>query len=226
MPRQVLLGFARTGQQQTRILDGERPEFGGFEYPAEDTLVEIVTTQRRITARRQHFEDTTREIEDRDVEGAATKVVHRVDAFGSVVESVSDRCCGRFVKQTQHRETGELGRVLGRLALGVIEICRHRDHGADQRATKRCLGTQAQHTQDVCGDFHRALDSGERAQPHHPGAVLELVGQRFAMGDVLQSAPHEALDRRDRVARVLRLLILRFVADHGFFVRPITHDRR
>lgn len=79
MLRQVFLGFARAGQELTGILDGEWLEFRGFEDPAEDALVEVVTTQRGVATGRHHFEYALRQIEYRDIEGAAAQIINGVN---------------------------------------------------------------------------------------------------------------------------------------------------
>ncbi len=156
----------------------------------------------------------SRQPQDGDVEGAAAEVVDGVDAFGGVVQAVGDRRGGGFVEQAQHVQAGEPRRVLGGLALRVVEIGRHGDHRADQFAAERGLGARAQRAQDLRRDFDRALHAGARcaAAPcrAHPD---EVVGQVLGVGDVFQPAPHETLDRDDGVARVARVLGLRRVAD-------------
>ena len=60
----MLLGLACTAQQQTRIFRRKRPQPGRFDNPAENALVEIIATERRIPARRQYLKDPAREPED------------------------------------------------------------------------------------------------------------------------------------------------------------------
>jgi hypothetical protein len=45
-----------------------------------------------------------------------------------LVEAVGERRRGRLVDDAQHLEAGDLAGILGGLALGVVEIGRHRDH--------------------------------------------------------------------------------------------------
>ena len=46
------------------------------------------------------------------------------------------------------------------------------------------------------------------------------------MGDILDATPHEALDRRNDIARVVRLLGLSFVAHNCTTIFVIAHHRR
>ena len=223
--RQVFLGFARAGQQQARILGRERLELGRLEHPAEDALVEVVAAERRIAAGRQHFENAARQVEDRDVERAAAQVIDGIHAFGGVIQPVGDRRRRRLVEQAQHRKSGQLGGILGCLALGVVEVRGDGDHRADQRAAERILGPLAQSTQDLGRNFHRALGPGHGPHPHHAGRLFKVIGHRLAVRDVAQTASHEALDRNDGVARVARLHRLRLVADRRTAVGAVTDDR-
>ena len=55
-----------------------------------------------------HLEDALTELEDRDVERAAAEVVHGDDFVLLLVESIRERCGGRFVDDPQDLETGDL----------------------------------------------------------------------------------------------------------------------
>jgi hypothetical protein len=84
----------------------------------------------------------------------------------------------------------------------------------------------AQRGQDLRGDFDRALDAGNGFDLHHARAVLERIRHVLGVGDVLQAAAHEALDRDDGVLGIGGLVGLRLVADVGVAVGQIAHDRR
>ncbi|ENO96578.1 NAD-specific glutamate dehydrogenase [Thauera phenylacetica B4P] len=223
--RQQLLGLARLHLQAARVFQRGRRDLGAVKDPAEQAMIEVVAAERSVAVGRQHLEHAARELEDGEVEGAAAEVVHRIDALGRVVEAVGDRRGGRLVEQAQHVEPGEAGGVLGGLALGVVEVGRHGDHRPDQRAAQAALGAHAQAAQDLGGHLHRALDALHRAQPHHAGAVLEVVGHGLDVGHVLEPAPHEALDRHDGVARIHRLRPQRNEADVDAAVGLVAHRR-
>jgi hypothetical protein len=176
-------------------------------------MVEIVAAEGRIAAGGHHLEHAFRQAQDGNVEGAAAEVEHRVDALSRIVEAVGDRRRGRFIEQAQHIQAGQPRRVLGGLALGIVEIGRHGDHRAGQFAAQRGLGPVTHRLQDFRRDFHRALDAGDGPQLDHALRVEEIVRQGFDVGDVLAAAPHEALDRNNGVLGIDRLLGLRVVAD-------------
>ena len=221
---QQLLGFTCLHLQPAGIFHRGRRDTRAIEDPAEQAVIEVIPAERRIAIGRQHLEHAARELQDRQVEGATAEVVHRIKAFGRVVEAVGHRGRGRFVEQAQHLEAGEACRVLGRLALGVVEIRRHGDHRADQRPAQARLGALAQLAQDLRRDLDRALDALRGAQPHHARAVLEVVGHGLDVGHVLEAAPHEALDRNDGVARIGRLRLHRTQTHLDRTVGAVTHD--
>ena len=57
-----------------------------------------------------------------DVERATAEVVDRDHLVLLLVEAVRQRGRGRLVDDAQHLEPGDLARVLGRLALRVVEV--------------------------------------------------------------------------------------------------------
>ena len=179
-------------------------------------MIEVVAAQRRIAAGGQHFEHALRQSQDRDVERAAAQVVYRVDAFGCVIEAVGDGGRGGLVQQAQHVEARELRRVLRRLPLRIVEVRRHRDYGTrkfrGRPAKQLCLGAISQRLQDLRRHFDRTLRTGDRAQLQHPGRVDEIIRRVFDIRNVGNCATHEALHRRDRVARIACEMLLCFDA--------------
>ncbi|ENO90271.1 NAD-specific glutamate dehydrogenase [Thauera linaloolentis 47Lol = DSM 12138] len=223
--REQFLHFARFHLQPAGVFQRRRIDVGAFEDGAEQPVVEIVATQRRIAIRRQHFENAARQLENRQVEGAAAKVVHRVDPFGCVVQAIGHRSRRRLVEQAQHIQAGQACCILGRLPLGIVEIGRHRDDHADQPAAQAGFGAYAQHTQNFGRNLDRAFHALHGTQPHHARAVLEIVGHGLDMGHVLEAAPHETLCRHDGVAWIGGLRLERAQPGLGAAVYVIAHHR-
>ena len=94
----------------------------------------------RVAVGGQHFEDAVVQLQDGDVERAAAEVVHGDDAVLALVQSVGERCRGRFVDQAQNFQTRDAAGVLGGLALRVVEIRRHRDHRLRDRLAEVRFG--------------------------------------------------------------------------------------
>ena len=87
------------------------------------------------------LEDAVGDVEQRDVEGAATEVEDEDElVLLALVEAVGQGRRGGLVDDAQHVEAGDLPGFLRGLTLGVVEVRRHRDDGASELATKAALG--------------------------------------------------------------------------------------
>lgn len=224
--RQQFLDFARFHHQDGRVFVRQRRQLGLLADPAEQAAVEIVAAQGRIAARGQHFKHTLAQLQDGDIESAAAKVVHGVHAFGSVIEAVGDGGGRRLAQQAQDIDAGQLRRIFRRLALGIVEIRRHGNHGAHQVVAQRIFRALAQGGEDLRRHFHGAFHAGHGFQLHHARRVLEVIGQVFGVGDVGQAAAHEAFHGHDGVLRVGGLCGQGLVADVRMAVRQVAHDGR
>ena len=87
-------------------------------------MVEILAAEEGVAIGGFHLEHAVADFEDRNVEGAAAQVVNRDRAVVLLVHAVGERGGGRLVDDAKHFEPGDLAGVLGRLALGVVEIGR------------------------------------------------------------------------------------------------------
>ena len=97
--RQKFFGFTGLHQQDPRVFIRQRRQTRLFADPAKYALVKIVATECRIAAGRQHLEHALGQLQYRDIEGAATQVIHRIVALRLIVETVSNRSCGRLAQQ-------------------------------------------------------------------------------------------------------------------------------
>jgi hypothetical protein len=75
---------------------------------------------------------------------------------------------GSLIRRSTFRPAS-LGRVLGGLALGVVEIGRHGDDGAKQVVVEGVFGTLAQAGQDLGRDLDRRLHPFARWSATMPG---------------------------------------------------------
>ena len=115
--------------------------------------VEVFAAEEGVAVGRLHLEHAVADLEDRDVEGAAAEVVDGDRAGLLLVEAVGERRGGRLVDDAQHFEAGDLAGVLGRLALGVVEIGGNGDDGLRDRAAEMRLGGLLHLLQDEGGDL-------------------------------------------------------------------------
>src|SRR4030095_704842 len=151
---------------------------------------------------RQHLEDTVLDLEDRDVERAAAKVVDRDDAAVATIETVRERCRCRLLSDAQHFEPGQPAGIARRRALSVVEIRRYGDDGAIDLEvelallTEMVLGALLQLTENECRDLRRReLAIVETNADHASGLTPAPEWQEPRLiADVVDPATHESLD--------------------------------
>ncbi|MNE06232.1 NAD-specific glutamate dehydrogenase [compost metagenome] len=198
-----------TGCLQQAAL-GARIQVGGqarlLDDPGGDRVVEVVTTQGTVATGSHDLEDTAGQAQNGNIESTATQVVDRHHAFGVLIQAVGHGCRGRLVEQAQYVEAGQFGRILGRLALGVVEIGRHGDYRPHQFTAQGLFSSLTQGLENIGRDFHRAFRALDRVDKRHVRlAADKTVGQLLAqLFDVRQATPHQAFDRQHGVERIAR----------------------
>jgi len=209
------------------------PELG--DDVVDDALVEVLAAEEGVAVGRQHLElllaVDVGNLDDRDVEGAAAEVEDGdlAVALAVLVEAEGERGGGRLVDDALDVEAGDAAGVLGRLALAVVEVGRHRDHGLGHFLAEVVLGGFLHLAQDLGADLRRR----DLLAAHlDPGIAVvggdDLVGHQvdvllhFLLGEL---APDQALDRVQRVARVRHRLALGAGADEDLAVLLVRDDR-
>src|SRR4030081_4023720 len=86
----------------------------------DDPLVEILTAEEGIAVGRFDLEHAVADLENRNVERAAAKVIDGDLAAPLFFESVSERGCGGLVDDTQYLKTSNPAGVLCRLTLCIV----------------------------------------------------------------------------------------------------------
>ena len=86
----------------------------------DESLVEVVATEVAIAIAGEDFKDTITDIQDRDVEGAATEVEYGNAGVLLLFESVGKGCRCGLVDDPFHGKAGNLTGLLGCLALGIV----------------------------------------------------------------------------------------------------------
>ena len=97
--------------------------------PIHEAIVPVVAAEVRVAVGGLDLENAVADLEHGNVERAAAEVVDGDLLVLLLVETVGQRSGGRLVDDAQHLQAGDLPGVLGRLALGVVEVGGDRDDG-------------------------------------------------------------------------------------------------
>ncbi len=185
----LLGGLAQTLQRH--LVLGQVDAVAGLEdldQVVDDLLVPVVATEVVVTVGGLHLDDPVADLQQRDVEGAATEVEDQ-NGLVVLVQAVGQGGRGRLVDDAQDVEARDLTGLLGRLALGVGEVRRDGDDGVGDRLAQVGLGVALQLLQDEGADLLRVEVLA--VQPDLPaGAHVALdrangavhVGDRLALG--------------------------------------------
>ena len=128
-------------------------------------------------------------------------------------------------------QAGDAAGVLGGLALGVVEIGRHRDDHLADGLSEVGLRVRLELLQDHGADLRRAVGRAVREGHHDAIAVLvlgDLVGHQLKRAldiGVIPTTAHEALDRVDGVGGVGDGLALGDLADQALALLAERHHR-
>ncbi|GIX66395.1 NAD-specific glutamate dehydrogenase [Babesia caballi] len=191
----------------------------------QDPLVKVLAAQRRVPVGRLDLEDASQYLQDRDVKGAATQVVDRDGLAVVLLQPEGQRRRRRLVDDPQHVQPRDLPRVLGRLALRVVEVGRHRDHRlghlSSQMRLRRFPHLREHARADLAGRVLLALRLDPRVAVGRPH---DFVRQRLLLllgHFVVKAPPDEPLGREHRVLRVRHCLSLR---DHAHQALPVVGE--
>ena len=103
--------------------------FFEFRYdPLNDALVDVITAQVRVAIGGFDFDNAFAHFENGDIKSSATQVIDRNRLVFFLVETVSERRCGRLIDDARYFKTRNLASLLGGLALAVVKICGNGDH--------------------------------------------------------------------------------------------------
>mmetsp|Transcript_3648 Transcript_3648/g.10760 ORF Transcript_3648/g.10760 Transcript_3648/m.10760 type:complete len:235 (+) Transcript_3648:1359-2063(+) len=183
-----------------------------------------------VAGRGAHLEDARVDGQKRHVEGAAAEVEDEDVLLALLlVHAVRDGRGRRLVDDALHGHAGDGARVLGRLALRVVEVGRHGDDRVLDLGAEEGLGRGAHLREHHGGDLlgREGLGAVLELDADVRLVVLghELEGEELLVGlDALlvELAADEALDVEDGVDGVDRGLVLGGVADEA--LRLVERD--
>ena len=198
-------------------------------------LIEIFATEEGVAVGGEHFELVfaidCRDFDDRDIEGAAAKVIHRDLAVTFFFIHAEGEGRGRrFVDDALDIKARNATGVLGGLALRVIEIGGHCDDGFSDGFAEIIFGGLFHFHQNLRRHFRRRDFFVAHFDPGVVVAGLDNpVGHQV---DVLlhffffEAATDQAFDGVERVFGVGHCLALGRGADQHFTVFGVGDDRR
>jgi hypothetical protein len=144
-----------------------------------------------------------------------------------LVEAAGQRG-GRGLVDDAHHLARDRTRLLGGLALRVVEVGRHGDHGARDRLTQILLGRLLELLEHHRRDLRRRvvlvpdLDADVAVGRGNDGVGDHL----HLLAHLVVAAAHEALDRKHRVLGVRDRLALGDLPDEAFARLGECHDGR
>ncbi len=112
-------------------------------------MVEILSSQKRVSSGGDDLEHPLADLQHRNVEGAPTQIENGDLAGDRFAEAVGKRGGGGLVEYSQDIQPGDPARVLRRLALTIGEVGRDGDHRFVHRASEVLLGVELELGQDL-----------------------------------------------------------------------------
>ncbi len=195
-----------------------------LQQPVHQHPVDVVAAEMSVAVGGEHLEYPVLDPENGDVEGPPAEVVHRDGALGQLLQPIGQRGRGGLIDDAQHLEARDAARVLGRLALAVVEVGGHRDHRLFHLLAERAFSTLFQRTEYLGGDFGRRHLALPHPDADHLGGGNHLEGQMGQVtADVLVAPPHQPLHRVDRAGGIPDELPPRGIA-HQHSRWRVRHD--
>ena len=204
---------------------GTRPTGSGEigQHHLDEQTIDVVAAEMCVPVGRQDLEYTVLDLQYRNVERAAAKVVHRDRPAIALVQPVGERGGSRLVDDAQHLEAGEASRVARGRALRVVEVRRHGDDRAIDLEVEltllaeMLLGAMLQLAKHECRDFRRRELTIGHADPEDAAGLAGDAErqQRGIPAHIVDAAPHESLDGVDRPRGRRQQPPLRLAADEN-----------
>ena len=166
------------------------------DHPVDEPLVDVVAAEVGVAVGGLDLDDPLSDLQDRDVEGAASEVEYGDGLVRLLVQAVRQSGGGRLVHQSQDLKARDLPGVLGGLPLRVVEVGGYGDHGLVHTFSQILLGGGPEFLKShgrhlgrrviFPSQFHTGVAIACGADPigDHPDLFVHFV----------KLASHEALD--------------------------------
>src|SRR5438067_18837 len=145
-----------------------------------------------------------------------------------LVQPIGQRGSRRFVNDAQDLEPCNRARVFGRLALRVVEVGRHGNHSLVNLFAQFGFRIDSHLLQNHGRDFRRTVFAPTQHYTNVPvGGTRDLVGHVLHSAldlGVIELAPHETLNGKNRIFRVGHRLSFRHLADQALTALGDRHD--
>ena len=123
--------------------------------PIDQDVIPVITAEVGIAVRRLHFEDAVADFEHGNIESAATQVIDGDLFVLLLIKAVGERGRGRFVDDAENFEARDLAGIFGGIALRVVEVRRHRNHGLRDLFAEFRFGVGLEFRENHRGNFRR-----------------------------------------------------------------------
>jgi len=198
--------------------------------PLHDALVEVVAAEEGVAGGGEHLEDAVANLEDGDVEGTASEVEDEDGLVGLLLEAVRQGRGGGLVDDAEHLDARNLTGILGRLALGVVEVGGDGDDRLGDGVAEVGGGVVAELAEHLRGDLlgGEVLARDAALDLHVSGVTLDDGVGRLAVlvANLVPAAADEALDGEEGVLGVNHALTLGDLADEAVAVLGVGDDGR
>src|SRR5258706_248644 len=193
-----------------------------------DARVEVVAAQVRVSRRRAYLDDTLTDVENAHIEGPAAQVEDQHGLVLLLVQAIGQRGRGGLVDDPQYLKARDLARILGRLALRVVEVRRHRDDRLGDLLADLLPRVIGQLPQDQRRDFLGRVEPAGDLEPHRAvRAGNDIERDRGQLtGHFVVAAADEPLGRVNRALRVQDRLPPGQLAYQPLTLRGKGHHRR
>ncbi len=94
-------------------------------HPVNDFLIKVITTQVIVSIGCLYFKNAIPKFQNGYVKCSATQVIDHNFVIGIFIQTISQRCCGWFIDNSQYFQTGNSSGIFGRLSLGITEVGRY-----------------------------------------------------------------------------------------------------
>jgi hypothetical protein len=182
----------------------------GLEFSLEEILefdIEIFASKSGISVGGLHFEDTSGNLEDGDIESTTTEIVNSDDLTVSLVLAEGEGSGGGLVDDTLNIEVSDLTGILGSLSLGIVEVSGDSHDGLLDSGTDVRLSGLLHLGEDEGTDLRRRVLLSSSFNPGiSVGGSDDLVRQVLHIGlslSILKSASNKSLSSVKSVFGVL-----------------------